>query len=39
MTLRVFLAATLDGGYVVMPGGLTRISASHDTPGYCAAPR
>ena len=24
------LAATLDGGYVVMPGGLTRISASRD---------
>jgi uncharacterized circularly permuted ATP-grasp superfamily protein/uncharacterized alpha-E superfamily protein len=33
MTLRVFLAATRDGGYVVMPGGLTRVSASRDTRG------
>ena len=31
MTLRVFLAATRDGGYAVMPGGLTRVSASRDT--------
>ena len=31
MTLRVFLAATRNGGYVVMPGGLTRVSASRDT--------
>jgi uncharacterized alpha-E superfamily protein len=30
MTLRVFLAATRDGGYVVMPGGLTRVSTSRD---------
>ena len=30
MTLRVFLAATRDGGYAVMPGGLTRVSASRD---------
>ena len=30
MTLRVFLAATGDGGYAVMPGGLTRVSASRD---------
>src|SRR5512134_4084717 len=30
MTLRVFLAATGDGSYAVMPGGLTRVSASRD---------
>jgi uncharacterized circularly permuted ATP-grasp superfamily protein/uncharacterized alpha-E superfamily protein len=31
MTLRVFVAATKDNdGYVVMPGGLTRVSSSRD---------
>ena len=30
MTLRVFVAATKDDGYVVMPGGLTRVSGSRD---------
>jgi len=30
MTLRVFVAAGKDGGYVVMPGGLTRVSTSRD---------
>ncbi|MBK8174695.1 MAG: circularly permuted type 2 ATP-grasp protein [Rhodospirillales bacterium] len=30
MTLRVFVAATKDNGYVVMPGGLTRVSKSRD---------
>jgi uncharacterized circularly permuted ATP-grasp superfamily protein/uncharacterized alpha-E superfamily protein len=30
MTLRVFVAATKDDGYVVMPGGLTRVSWSRD---------
>ncbi len=30
MTLRVFLTATRDGGYVVMPGGLTRVSMAPD---------
>lgn len=30
MTLRVFVAVTKDDGYVVMPGGLTRVSSSRD---------
>jgi len=30
MTLRVFLAATKDDDFVVMPGGLTRVSGSSD---------
>lgn len=31
MTLRVFVVATKDDGYMVMPGGLTRVSSSRDT--------
>ena len=38
MTLRVFLAATRDDGYAVMPGGLTRVSASRDARADRAAP-
>lgn len=30
MTLRAFVVATKDAGYMVMPGGLTRISSSPD---------
>ncbi|HYN37923.1 MAG TPA: circularly permuted type 2 ATP-grasp protein, partial [Rhodospirillales bacterium] len=34
MTLRVFVVATKDDGYMVMPGGLTRVSSSRDARAF-----